>query len=249
MQEGQRVRGMDVGVLAALGRSRVLVRPRPRVVTFSAGEHLAEPGQTMGEAAVRESNSFSLSSMAREAGAESTRAGVIPVDAEVIKDKFQTYLPQADVFVTSGGLTGARSGPRRPPTASARSTSGRSRAVRTSAIGYGTIQKRPLFALPENPVAAVLAFELMVRPALLKMGGRRTLHAARGRRGASRTPTSSAPGRETYLRVRAWRDDSGWRARLAGRQGPGWSRRWPGPTRWPSFRRTRVPSNRATRSG
>ena len=219
MQEGQRVRGMDVGVLAALGRSRVLVRPRPRVVTFSAGEHLAEPGQTLGEAGVRESNSFALSSMVREAGAESTRGGIVALDADVIKDRFQTYLPQADVFLTAGGLTGPE-------------------AVRTAAdglgafdvwelscrpeirVGYGTIQKRPLFALPENPVAAVLAFELLVRPALLKMGGRRTLMRPEVV-AALEDGHEQRAGRETYLRVRAWRDDTGWRARLAGRQGSG----------------------------
>jgi molybdopterin molybdotransferase len=218
MQDGQRVRGMDVGVLAALGRSRVLVRPRPRVVTFSAGDYLAEPGSQVAEGAVRESNSFALGSMTREAGAETTRGGIVPLDAEVIKEKFQAYLPQADVFLTAGGLVGAE-------------------AVRTAAdglgafdvweiscrpdikVGYGTIQKRPLFALPENPVAATLAFELLVRPALLKMGGRRTLQRPEVL-ATMEDGHQQQPGRETYLRVRAWRDDSGWRARLAGRQGP-----------------------------
>jgi molybdopterin molybdotransferase len=218
MQDGQRVRGMDVGVLAALGRSRVLVRPRPRVVTFSAGEHLAEPGQSLGEGAMRESNSFALASMTREAGAEAMRGGIVQLDVDAIKEKFQSYLPQADVFLTAGGLSGAE-------------------AVRTAAdalgafdvwelacrpdirIGYGTIQKRPLFALPENPVAATLAFELLVRPALLKMGGRRTLHRPEVL-ATMEDGYDQRPGRETYLRVRAWRDDSGWRARLAGRQGP-----------------------------
>jgi molybdopterin molybdotransferase len=217
MQDGQRIRGMDVGVLAALGRARVLVRPRPRVVTFSVGEQLAEPGQPVGEGAIRESNSFALGSMTREAGAESTRGGVVVPDVEVLKEKFQAYLPQADVFLSAGGLTG-------------------NEAVRLAAdglgafdiweitcrpdvrIGYGTIQKRPLFALPENPVAATLAFELLVRPALLKMGGRRTLHRPEVTATIEDTYDQRA-GRETYLRVRAWRDDSGWRARLAGKQG------------------------------
>jgi molybdopterin molybdotransferase len=219
MQEGQRVRGMDVGVLAALGRSRVLVRPRPRVVAFSAGEHLAEPGQTMGEAGVRESNSFALSSMVREAGAESTRAGIVPLDGDVIKDKFQTYLPQADVFLTTGGLTGPES------VRAAADGLGAFDVWELSCrpdirIGYGTIQKRPLFALPENPVAAVLAFELLVRPALLKLGGRRTLMRPEVTASIEDGHEQRA-GRESYLRVRAWRDDAGWRARLAGRQGAG----------------------------
>jgi molybdopterin molybdotransferase len=67
--------------------------------------------------------------------------------------------------------------------------------------------------------AATLAFELLVRPALLKMGGRRTLHRP-GVVAVMEDGHDERPGREAYLRVRAWRDDSGWRARLSGRQGP-----------------------------
>jgi molybdopterin molybdotransferase len=72
--------------------------------------------------------------------------------------------------------------------------------------------------LPSNQVAATMAFELFVRPALMRMAGRRT----------TQRPVISAAiedvfehrsGREAYLRVRAWQDETGWRARLAGRQG------------------------------
>jgi molybdopterin molybdotransferase len=86
-------------------------------------------------------------------------------------------------------------------------------------MAFGTMEGRPVFGLPGNPVAVVVAFELFVRPALLKVAGRKTVFR----------PTVDAvvedafrsePGRETYVRVRAWRDEGGWRARLAGKQGP-----------------------------
>lgn len=219
MQDGQRVRGMDVGVLAALGRSRVLVRPRPRVVTFAAGDHLAEPGQAAGEGGVRESNSFALGGMTREAGSEPTRGGIVPSDADALHEKFQSYLPQADVFVTTGGVgedEGAavrryadRMGDIEMWTISARPD---------ITVAFGTISARPVFGLPENPVAATIAFELFVRPALLKMAGRRTLQRPEVI-ATLEDGFDHRGGREAYLRVRAWRDDSGWRARLAGRQG------------------------------
>lgn len=218
MSEGQRIRGMDVGVLAALGRSRVSVRPRPRVVVFSAGERLAEPGQPLGEGAVRESNSFALASMTREAGAEATRAGVVASTVEVIREKFHSYLPQADVFVSAGGIS--EDEPVRLAADGLGPFDVWELAVRPELrLGFGSIQSRPLFALPENPVAATLAFELLVRPALLKLGGRRTLHRPEVV-ATMEDGHDQRAGRESYLRVRAWRDDSGWRARLAGRQGP-----------------------------
>ena len=107
MEEGQRIRGMDVGVLAALGRSRALVRPRPRVVTFSA----AEPGEGSGGSSSKESNSFTVAGMAREAGSEPTRGGIVAPELDVLHEKFQSYLPQADAFITAGGVTGDEGGP------------------------------------------------------------------------------------------------------------------------------------------
>jgi molybdopterin molybdotransferase len=220
MQAGQRVRGMDVGVLAALGRSRVQVRPRPRVVTFSAGDQLAEPGQPLGEGTVRESNSFALGGMTREAGSEPTRGGIVAPDADVLREKFQSYLPQADVFVTAGGLTDDSASPVRTAADALGDVDVWTISSRPDiTVAFGMIQGRPLFGLPENPVAATLAFEMFVRPSLLKMAGRATLHRPEVT-ASLEDGFEERPGRESYLRVRAWRDDSGWRARLAGRQGP-----------------------------
>ncbi len=226
MHDGQRIRGMDVGVLAALGLSRVQVRPRPRVVIFSAGTRLAEPGQPLPEGAIRESNSFALSGMTRETGSEPTRGGVVALDESTLRDKFQAYLPQADVFVTSGGIgrtSGASSSDEATPVREAADALGALDVWAISArpditVGYGAITGRPLFALPEDPVAATIAFELFVRPALLKMGGRKTLHRPEVT-ALMEDDYQQRPGRETFLRVRAWRDDDGWRARTAGRQG------------------------------
>lgn len=206
MQDGQRIRGMDVGVLAALGRTRALVRPRPRLVIFSIGE--------------QESNAFAMSGMAREAGSEPTRGGPVDLSGDALKEKFRSFLPQADVFLTTGGLSEDDGAVIR--------TAGDGLGnvdvwpISTSpemTVAFGAIQGRPLFALPENPVAATLCFELFVRPALLKMAGRQTLYRPQAE-GALEDGYEHRAGRETYLRVRAWIDNGVWKARLAGRQGP-----------------------------
>ena len=216
MEEGQRIRGMDVGVLAALGRSRALVRPRPRVVTFSA----AEPGEGSGGSSSKESNSFTVAGMAREAGSEPTRGGIVAPELDVLHEKFQSYLPQADVFITAGGVTGDEGGPIRQVADKLGGIDLWTISCQPDmTIAFGAIQSRPLFALPENPVAATIAFELFCRPALLKMAGRRTVQRPEVT-ATVEDGCAHRPGREAYLRVRAWRDGAGWRARLAGRQGP-----------------------------
>jgi molybdopterin molybdotransferase len=216
MQEGQRIRGMDVGVLSALGRSRVLVRPRPRVVTFVTSDESGSAGEGGG----RDPSSYALAGMSREAGSEVTRGGSVPADTDVLREKFQSYLPQADVFITSGGLGEGPESHVRAAVEKLGSLDVWQIAVRPdTTIAFGDVQGRSFFALPAGPVGVIVAFELFVRPALLQLAGRQTV----------RRPEVDAVlddafehqlGREAYLRVRAWRDESGWRAKLSGRQGP-----------------------------
>lgn len=220
MEDGQRLRGMDVGVLAAIGRSQVRVRPRPRVVVFSVGDELRDPGQPLGPGLVRDANSFTLSGMVREAGSQPVRAGVVRGGADGFPDKLQSYLPQADIFIGFGGLSGGEPGG--PPTALEKVGDLEMWDVAArpgGRLAVGAIEDCPVFVLPGQPVAAAVAFELFLRPALLRMAGRRTLLRPEVDAVLEEEHHHEA-GKETYLRVRAWRDAGGWRVRSAGRQGP-----------------------------
>ncbi|HVE91478.1 MAG TPA: gephyrin-like molybdotransferase Glp [Actinomycetota bacterium] len=213
METGQRIRGMDVGVMASLGRTNVLVRPRPRAVVIVAGDELREPGQELSPGSVRDSNSFALSGMAREAGTAPLRAGIMRDDETQMRDAITTYLPQADVFITAGGED-ARSA----VDGLGKVESWDLAADPVGSLTFGLVEDRPFFGLPGNPVAAAVAFELFVRPSLLKMAGRRTL--LRPEVQGSLTEDCPHPsGFESYLRVRAWREGPGWRARVSARQG------------------------------
>jgi molybdopterin molybdotransferase len=220
MEDGQRVRGMDVGVLAGLGRARVLVRPRPRVVVVATGDELRDPSQALGPGLVRDSNSFTVAGMVREAGAEPTRAGIVGDDTSALREKFQSFLPQADVFITTGGVSSPDKTHVREVLAKLGDVDFWPVSVRPgSTLAFGRVEGRPVFALPGNPVAVVVALELFVRPALLKVAGRKTVFRPQVDAVVEDGFRSEA-GRETYVRVRAWRDEGGWRARLAGKQGP-----------------------------
>jgi len=50
----------QVGLLAAVGRERVLVRPRPRVVVLSTGSELVDVGRRPGPGEILDSNSYAL---------------------------------------------------------------------------------------------------------------------------------------------------------------------------------------------
>ncbi|MBI4408750.1 MAG: molybdopterin molybdotransferase MoeA [Gemmatimonadetes bacterium] len=82
-------------------------------------------------------------------------------------------------------------------------------------------QALPVFGLPGNPVSALVTFQVLVRPALRRMLGRRALHNVTLRvRAAERITTR--PGLVQFLRARLEPDPAGrWQARLTGPQGSG----------------------------
>ena len=204
LTEGTYLGAPQIGVLAAVSRDRVMVRPRPRVVVLSTGSELVDPGQPLGVGKIPDSNSTLLTAAAVEAGAIAFRVGIVPDDPRQLIDTLEDQLIRADVVVTSGGVSvGAYD--------VVKEAIGRIGQVSFDKVamqpgmpqGFGLVgpDKTPFFGLPGNPVSAFVSFEVFVRPVLRRMLGvdpiTRPIVRARliGR-------LSSPPGRRGY--ARAW---------------------------------------------
>ncbi|WP_433245834.1 molybdotransferase-like divisome protein Glp [Streptosporangium sp. CA-135522] len=193
----------QLGILAGVGRRRVLVRPRPRVVVISTGAELAEPGTPLAPGQIWESNSYTLVAAVREAGGEGYRAGVVADDARLFLDQLDAQLLRADLVITSGGVSmGAYE-----PVKEALGPLGTVRFDRVAMQpgmpqGFGVVgaDQIPIFALPGNPVSSFVSFMLFVRPALRKMRG-----LPAGPTPTVRAVTTSSlrspEGRRSYLRA------------------------------------------------
>jgi molybdopterin molybdotransferase len=84
--------------------------------------------------------------------------------------------------------------------------------------GFGHIEGIPYFGLPGNPVSVFVSFELFIRPALMKMMGRRAV----GRPEVTArldTDVSGPKGKVQFARVRVKRTDQGWVATPTGGRG------------------------------
>ncbi|WP_335938111.1 molybdopterin molybdotransferase MoeA [Streptomyces sp. PTD5-9] len=95
----------QIGLLAAIGRSTVKVRPRPRVVVISTGAELAQPGEELTGGRIYDSNSFALTAAARDAGAIAYRVGAVTDDADTLRATIEDQLIRADLVVTTGGVS------------------------------------------------------------------------------------------------------------------------------------------------
>ncbi|MGW2596636.1 molybdotransferase-like divisome protein Glp [Streptomyces klenkii] len=199
----------QIGLLAAIGRATVLVRPRPRVVVMSTGSELVQPGEELAPGRIHDSNSFVLSACARDAGAIAYRVGAVDDDAATLRATLEDQLIRADAVVTSGGVSvGAYDVVKE--TLSGLAGEEGSVAFRGLAMqpgkpqGFGRIgpDRVPLFALPGNPVSCYVSFELFVRPALRALMGLEPVDRTPVRAVCADAVTSSPEGRRQFLRAR-----------------------------------------------
>ena len=201
----------QVGLLAAVGRERVLVRPRPRVSVISTGSELVEVGQRPGPGELVDSNSFALAAAARDAGADAYRVGIVPDDHARLLDVLEGQLRRADLLITSGGVSvGAFDVVKQA--LSELGTVEFSRVAMQPGMpqGFGTLgpDGTPIFCLPGNPVSALVSFEVFVRPAIRLMLGKRRL-LRRTITAVSRQRLTAPSGRRQYRRGLLHREADG----------------------------------------
>ena len=168
----------QIGLLAAVGHDRVLVRPRPRVVVISTGSELVDVGRIPSIGEVSDTNSYMLASAARDAGADAYRIGIIPDDHARLLDVLDSQLLRADVIITTGGVSLGAFDMVKQALSQLGTVAFEQLAMqpgRHQGFGYLGRERTPIFCLPGDPVSALVSFEVFVRPAIRKLLGKRSV--------------------------------------------------------------------------
>jgi molybdopterin molybdotransferase len=167
----------QISLLAAVGRDRVQVRPRPRVAVLSAGSELVEISTPPGPGQVVDVNSYALAAAARDAGAEAYRWGILPAEPRRLSEVLESQLLRSDLVLVAG--TFASEG---DPVQEALAALGPMQFSQLTmhpgpvqAFGRLGPDSVPVICVPGEPVAALVAFEVFVRPAIRMMLGKRQL--------------------------------------------------------------------------
>lgn len=221
LQAGMALNPARLQMAAALGRATLsAVRP-VRVGILTTGDELVDLEAPLLPGQIRNSNAYGLY-------AQVLAAGAIPVPLGVARDtradteaKLRAGLVASDVVVSSGGVsmgeydyvsavlqalgqvhfTAIAQQPGKPLT-------------------YATVEGKPYFGLPGNPVSTMVSFELYVRPALRKMMGHRALFRPVVE-AVLAEPVRSPAGKRSFLRAVVTAEGTGYRAALTGSQGSG----------------------------
>jgi molybdopterin molybdotransferase len=172
-RQGDQLGARDIGLLAAIGLGKVLVRPRPRVVVIATGSELVEPGLPLSNGQqIFDSNSYLLAAAARAAGAQVYRVGRVGDDAAALKLLITDQLIRADLILTTGGVSQGDYDIVKAVMPEMGACDFAQVAMQPGKPqGFGLIgdDRVPMIMLPGNPVSAFVSFEAFVRPVIRKL--------------------------------------------------------------------------------
>jgi len=224
LRAGALIRPPAIGLAASLGVAQLSVRRKVRVAFFSSGDELTPLGEPLGPGQVYDSNRHALWAMLARLGCETRDLGVVRDDPGLLDTALRDGVAWADAIVTTGGASEGEADFTRQIAAGLGEVAFWKLAFRPGrpfAFGQiGSEEKSALFfGLPGNPVAAMVAFYRLVRPALLAMAGASETDPPM-LRVKSLEPMHKRLGREEAVRAVLERGEHGdWGVRLTGPQG------------------------------
>ncbi len=207
VRRGTVVGPAQVGLLAAVGREKVSVHPRPRVAVISVGRELVDIDRDTGAGQVYDVASYALAAAARDCGAEVHRVGIVSTDG--VRETVEAQLLRSEVVVITSALGGSASDDITTAVADLGDLAVERIAMHPASVqGFGTLgdDQVPTFLLPSNPMSALVAFEVMVRPLIrIALGKRQPMRRLVS---AKISATHQSPsGRREYVRGQLMRDE------------------------------------------
>ncbi|VUS28321.1 molybdopterin molybdotransferase MoeA [Klebsiella spallanzanii] len=162
----------ELPVLASLGIAEVDVVRKVRVAVFSTGDELQLPGQPLADGQIYDTNRLAVHLMLQELGCEVINLGIIPDDQNKLRDVFIQADQQADVVISSGGVSVGEADYTKEILEELGEIGFWKLAIKPGKpFAFGKLNHSWFCGLPGNPVSATLTFYQLVQPLLAKLSG------------------------------------------------------------------------------
>ncbi|MBT3308571.1 MAG: molybdopterin molybdotransferase MoeA [Gammaproteobacteria bacterium] len=173
LQPGKQLGSAELGMIASLGYGSVKVKKRIKVAFFSTGDELCSAGEALGDGQIYDSNRYTVFSMLSELGVELIDLGIIRDKRELIEQAFKDAAAQADVVITSGGVSVGEADFVKETLDNLGEVNFWRIAMKPGKpLAFGKVDDAWFFGLPGNPVSAMVTFLQFVRPAINHLSGK-----------------------------------------------------------------------------
>ncbi|MEM6635880.1 MAG: gephyrin-like molybdotransferase Glp [Pseudomonadota bacterium] len=173
LAKGRQLAAADLAVLAAVGLGRVSVRAKLRVGILSTGDEIVPVGAPgAGAHQIFDANRPMLLAAARRMGFLAHDLGHVSDSPEALADRMNDFATQVDAIITTGGASGGDEDHVSALLRDRGTLSVWRVAVKPGRpFAMGAWAGTEVFALPGNPVAAMVCMLVFARPALSVMAG------------------------------------------------------------------------------
>jgi molybdopterin molybdotransferase len=203
-----RLKPHHLGLIAALGISKMEVYKKPKIAVLATGNELVKLGDKIKDSQVYDSNRIVLTALCNELGVEVFDLGIIGDDERGIEEKLKVGFANAEAVITSGG-TSVGAPDLVPQVVQRIGKPGilvHGIAMRPGMpTALALVGKKPMVLLPGNPVAAMLSFEVFCRPLICRMLGLRSTEARPVIMAMMSRKITTTLGRKNLVRVRVSR--------------------------------------------
>ncbi len=166
ISKGTRIRPYEIGVLSSLGIIEVDVCKKLSCGIVSTGDEVIEPSKTPASGQVRDINTYLLSSLVEECGAEPVIYGIYNDDFEELKTAITKAVQECDIVLISGGSS---VGNKDQTLQAIKALKNSKVLVHGIAVKpgkptlIGKAEEKIIFGLPGHPLACAVIFKIIVQ--------------------------------------------------------------------------------------
>lgn len=216
---GKKLSAYDLSWLAACGIAAVRVARRIRVAVFSTGDELAAAGKPLQRGEIYDSNRFALQSLLREKAVQVIDLGCLPDDRASVVAALLEAAAQADVVVTSGGVSMGDADVVKNAVAEIGALDFWRIALKPGKpLAVGRVADALFFGLPGNPVSTIVTYLLFVAPTVDLLAGEKPTRPL-ALPATVLAPIEHSAGRREYMRGTATVEHGRLVVRVTGDQG------------------------------
>lgn len=223
LEKGHRLTPRDIPLIASLGINDIPVVHKPKVAFFSTGDELTPLGQPLEDGQIYDSNRYGIKVLIERFGCEAIDLGIIPDCPQTLRDVFLKADKEADVVVTSGGVSVGEADYTKDILDELGQIGFWKLAIKPGKpFAFGQLPDSYFCGLPGNPVSAMLTMYVLVQPMLAKLAGHSKWEAPKAIPAVATTVFKKRPGRTDYQRgIYSINDKGQFEVATTGNQGSG----------------------------